>query len=93
MKSTIYLLVAAILILSYSQCVMSSYSNEREAVNHEMSGGYTSYVDFPMQKKPSWAVGKRIIEFKRHHPLQGGKYMRFLMPYLDEQSGENKNSK
>ena len=92
MKSTIYLLIATILILNYCQCLTSSDSNEREPINREMNVDY-SYLDSPMHKKPSWAVGKRIIEFKRQHPLQGGKYMRFLMPYLDEQFDENKNVK
>jgi hypothetical protein len=92
MRLFLFWTIAILLILNMSFCKMS---NSNEIDDDESS---RTDDDFSLEKRPSWAVGKRIIEFKRHSASnQGGgdlyRLLRLIGQNYHENSVKNPNRK
>jgi hypothetical protein len=84
MRLFVFWTIALLVILNMSFCTMSN-SNELDDDESSQTDG-----DFSLDKKPSWAVGKRIIEFKRHSASnQGGGDLSRLFRFIGQNYHEN----
>jgi len=84
MRLFLFWTITILAILNFSFCQMS-YSTEIDGDENNQRD-----IDFVLVKRPSWTVGKRIIEFKKHSAShQGGGELYSLLRKIGQSYHKN----